>query len=57
MENDIGYDVISPEICQAIFYEVPQKRERLFLIGIKKGSGLILIIQIKCLNPIRSKMH
>lgn len=40
MENDIGYDVISPEICQSIFYEVPQKRERLFLIGIKKGSGL-----------------
>jgi DNA (cytosine-5)-methyltransferase 1 len=40
MENDIGYEVINPQMCQAIFYEVPQKRERLFLIGIKKGSGL-----------------
>lgn len=40
LENDIGYDVVPPEICQSIFYEVPQKRERLFLIGIKKGSGI-----------------
>jgi len=40
MENDIGYEVINPQMCQAIFYKVPQKRERLFLIGIKKGSGL-----------------
>ena len=40
MEKDIGYEVIDPQICQSIFYEVPQKRERLFLIGIKKGSGL-----------------
>ena len=38
--EEIGYKVIAPQVCQSIFYEVPQKRERLFLIGIKKGSGL-----------------
>ena len=55
MENDIGYDVISPEICQAIFYEVPQKRERLFLIGIKKGSGLIFNYPDKVSEPYTVK--
>ena len=55
MENDIGYNVISPEICQAIFYEVPQKRERLFLIGIKKGSGLIFNYPDKVSEPYTVK--
>jgi DNA (cytosine-5)-methyltransferase 1 len=38
--DDLGYDVIPPEVLKAVFYRVPQKRERLFLIGLKKGSGL-----------------
>ena len=34
--NDIGYVLVEPRILKAIFYQVPQKRERLFLIGIRK---------------------
>lgn len=36
----LGYDVIKPQVLRAINYKVPQKRERLLIIGIKKGSGL-----------------
>jgi|TARA_B100001964_G_C14231386_1_gene600200 DNA (cytosine-5)-methyltransferase 1 len=49
--EEIGYDVVNPEICQAIFYEVPQKRERLFLIGIKKRSGLKFTYPNKISEP------
>lgn len=38
--EDIGYDVLTPQVLKAVYYNVPQKRERLFLIGIKKGSGI-----------------
>ncbi len=38
--NELGYDVFPPRVLKAIFYRVPQKRERLFLIGIRKGSGI-----------------
>ncbi|MFZ2655346.1 MAG: DNA (cytosine-5-)-methyltransferase, partial [Victivallales bacterium] len=33
--SELGYDLVEPRILKAIFYQVPQKRERLFLIGIK----------------------
>lgn len=32
---DLGYTLIEPRILKAIFYRVPQKRERLFLVGIR----------------------
>lgn len=32
---DLGYTLVEPKILRAIFYNVPQKRERLFLIGIR----------------------
>lgn len=38
--EDLGYDVLVPQVLKAVFFKVPQKRERLFLIGIKKGSGI-----------------
>lgn len=38
--EELGYDVLTPKVLKAAFYRVPQKRERLFLIGIKKGSGI-----------------
>ncbi len=38
--EELGYDVLTPQVLKAVFYKVPQKRERLFLIGIKKGSGI-----------------
>ena len=33
--SELGYKLIEPKILKAIFYMVPQKRERLFLIGIR----------------------
>lgn len=35
LENDLGYTVYSPEILKAIFYKVPQKRERLIIVAIR----------------------
>ncbi len=32
----LGYKMLKPKILKAIFYKVPQKRERLILIGIRK---------------------
>lgn len=34
--NEIGYHVLPPRILKAIFYKVPQKRERLLIVGIRK---------------------
>lgn len=33
--KDLGYTLVSSEVLKAIFYSVPQKRERLFLVGIR----------------------
>ena len=38
--EDLGYDVLTPQVLKAVFHKVPQKRERLFLVGIKKESGI-----------------
>jgi DNA (cytosine-5)-methyltransferase 1 len=32
----MGYHVLEPRVLKAIHYRVPQKRERLFIVGIKK---------------------
>lgn len=34
--DEIGYKPVDPRILKAIFYNVPQKRERLILVGIRK---------------------
>ncbi|MEM6965368.1 MAG: DNA (cytosine-5-)-methyltransferase [Bacteroidota bacterium] len=34
--NEIGYQVVPVQLLKAIHYRVPQKRERVFLVGIKK---------------------
>ena len=34
--DDIGYNVLHPQILKAMFYRVPQKRERLLIVGIRK---------------------
>lgn len=34
--EDLGYVLVEPHVLKAIFYRVPQKRERLLLIGIRK---------------------
>ncbi len=33
--KELGYTLIEPRVLKAIFYKVPQKRERLFLVGIR----------------------
>ena len=32
---ELGYTLIEPRVLKAIFYQVPQKRERLILIAIR----------------------
>jgi DNA (cytosine-5)-methyltransferase 1 len=34
--DEIGYTLVEPRVLKAIFYQVPQKRERLFLIAVRK---------------------
>ena len=34
--DEIGYELIEPKVLKAIFYRVPQKRERIFLVAIRK---------------------
>jgi len=34
--ESMGYRVFEPKVLKAIHYKVPQKRERLFIVGIKK---------------------
>ena len=40
LEN-LGYEVLTPKVLKAAFYKVPQKRERLVLVGVRKGTGII----------------
>jgi DNA (cytosine-5)-methyltransferase 1 len=34
--ESMGYSVLSPRVLKALDYQVPQKRERVFIVGIKK---------------------
>lgn len=34
--DELGYELIEPRVLKAIFFKVPQKRERLILVGIRK---------------------
>lgn len=38
--NEIGYQVVPPQVLKAIFYRVPQKRERLFLVAIRNDLNI-----------------
>jgi DNA (cytosine-5)-methyltransferase 1 len=38
--DELGYEVIPPKLLKAIFYRVPQKRERIFIVGLRKNLGL-----------------
>lgn len=38
--NEIGYNVVPVEVLKAIHYKVPQKRERLVLVGIRKDINI-----------------
>ena len=34
--KDLGYYLVPPRVLKAVMYKVPQKRERIFLVGIKQ---------------------
>jgi DNA (cytosine-5)-methyltransferase 1 len=34
--DEIGYQLVEPRVLKAIFYKVPQKRERLFFVAVRK---------------------
>ncbi len=34
--DELGYQLLEPRLMKALFYRVPQKRERLILVGIRK---------------------
>ncbi len=38
--DEIGYNVIPAEVLKAIHYNVPQKRERLILVGVRKDIDI-----------------
>jgi DNA (cytosine-5)-methyltransferase 1 len=38
--DELGYDIVHPRVLKAIFYRVPQKRERLLIVGLRRGAGL-----------------
>ena len=38
--DELGYDVIPPRLLKAIFFRVPQKRERVFIVGLRRDAGL-----------------
>ncbi|WP_010522721.1 DNA (cytosine-5-)-methyltransferase [Aquimarina agarivorans] len=39
--NEIGYNVVPVQVLKAINYNVPQKRERLILVGIRKDIDIV----------------
>jgi DNA (cytosine-5)-methyltransferase 1 len=38
--EELGYSVLSPRLLRAIFYRVPQKRERLLIVALRKDADL-----------------
>lgn len=38
--DELGYEVIPPKLLKAIFFKVPQKRERVLIVGLRKSANL-----------------
>lgn len=38
--KEIGYKVLEPQLLKAIFYRVPQKRERLIIVGVREDIDI-----------------
>lgn len=52
--EDLGYTIIEQDIYKALFYKVPQKRERLIIIGVR--SDLIKDIKFEKPSPYNRVM-
>jgi len=53
LRNDLGYFVPEPEIMNAKDFGVPQNRERIFIVGFHKKTG---ITEFKYPKPLRKKV-
>lgn len=38
--DELGYEALPPRLMKAIFHRVPQKRERLLIVGLRKDAAL-----------------
>ena len=52
--DEIGYELVDPRVLKAVFYQVPQKRERLFLVAIRKD--LAPYVKFKWPSPYKRIM-
>ncbi len=52
--DELGFELVEPRVLKAVFYQVPQKRERLLLIGIRKD--LAPLVQFKWPSPYKRIM-
>ncbi|MCW7556224.1 DNA (cytosine-5-)-methyltransferase [Endozoicomonas gorgoniicola] len=52
--DELGYELVEPRVLKAIFYQVPQKRERLILVGIRKD--LADYVEFKWPSPYKRIM-
>jgi len=52
--DELGYELVEPRVLKAVFYQVPQKRERLLLVGIRKD--LAPLVQFKWPSPYKRIM-
>ncbi len=43
--HELGYELVPPKVLKAVFYQVPQKRERLFLVCIRKDLAKDIVFQ------------
>lgn len=52
--NELGYTIVEPKVLKAIFYKVPQKRERLIIVGIR--NDLADVSEFKWPSPYKRIM-
>jgi DNA (cytosine-5)-methyltransferase 1 len=52
--RELGYTLIEPRVLKAVFYQVPQKRERLLLVGIR--NDLANKVQFNWPSPYQRMM-
>ena len=52
--DKLGYKLVEPKVLKAMFYQVPQKRERLLLVGIRKD--LAKYVEFKWPSPYKRIM-